>query len=82
MYTIFRNSCKFYQDAKCLKKRVFCDVKCDEIDPIESRWAHLYGFMNEAGKNKENPELRDILLCDRKGTTTNDNEEDCISEVL
>jgi hypothetical protein len=31
---MLESSCKYYQDAKCIKKNAFCDLKCD-IDGFE-----------------------------------------------
>ena len=41
MFIIFGNNCKFYQDAKCLKKNAFCDLKC-ENDGIEDGFVPLH----------------------------------------
>jgi hypothetical protein len=59
VFIIFGNRCKFYQDAKCLKKNAFCDLKCD-VDGFENGFGPLPEPLDAEGKNEDNSGLRNL----------------------
>jgi hypothetical protein len=56
---IFGNNCKFYQDAKCIKKNAFCDLKCD-IDGFEGEFLPLREFLDTEEKSEDNSDLKNL----------------------
>ena len=59
MFIIFENNCKFYQDAKCLKKNAFCDLKC-ENDGIEDGFVPLRKPLDTEEKAQDNSDLEKL----------------------
>ncbi len=59
MFIIFENNCKFYQDAKCLKKNAFCDLKC-ENDSIEGEFLPLSKSLDTEEKARDNSDLQKL----------------------
>jgi len=59
VFIIFRNDCKFYQDAKCLKKNAFCDLKC-ENDSIEDGFLLLPESLQTEEKTEDNSDLENL----------------------
>ena len=59
MFIIFENNCKFYQDAKCLKKNAFCDLKC-ENDGIEDKFVPLRKPLDTEEKAQDNSDLEKL----------------------
>lgn len=56
VFIIFGNNCKFYRDAKCLKKNGFCDLKCD-IDGFEGGFVPLCEPLDTMEKSQDNLDL-------------------------
>jgi hypothetical protein len=69
VFIIFGNSCEFYQDAKCLKKNAFCDLKCDDMDGFEGRFEPLRESLDTEGKSEENSDLKNLLSFRVPGAT-------------
>ena len=61
MFIIFGNNCEFYQDAKCLKKNAFCDLKC-ENDSFEGGFVPLRESPDTEEKNVDNSDLENLSL--------------------
>ncbi len=59
MFVIFENNCKFYQDAKCLKKNAFCDLKC-ENDGIEDGFVPLRKSLDTEEEGQDNSDLEKL----------------------
>jgi hypothetical protein len=59
VFIIFENNCKFYQDAKCLKKNAFCDLKC-ENDGIEDGFVPLRKSLDTEEKAQDNSDLEKL----------------------
>ena len=62
MFIIFGNNCEFYQDAKCLKKNAFCDLKCDDIDGFEGGFVPLRESLDTEEKGEDNSDLKNLPL--------------------
>jgi len=60
VFIIFGNNCEFYQDAKCLKKNAFCDLKCDDIDGFEGGFVPLRESLDTEGKSEDNSDLKNL----------------------
>jgi len=59
VFIIFENNCKFYQDAKCLKKNACCDLKC-ENDGIEDGFVPLRRSLDTEEKGQDNSDLKKL----------------------
>jgi len=59
VFIIFGNNCKFYQDAKCLKKNSFCDLKCD-IDGFDGEFLPLREFLDTEERSEDNSDLKNL----------------------
>jgi hypothetical protein len=59
VFTIFENNCEFYQDAKCLKKNAFCDLKC-EGDNFEDGFIPLRESLDTEEKSEDNSDLKNL----------------------
>jgi hypothetical protein len=57
VFIIFGNDCKFYIDAKCLKKNAFCDLNCD-IDGFEGEFVPLRESLGTEEKSEDNSDLK------------------------
>jgi hypothetical protein len=68
VFIIFGNNCEFYQDAKCLKKNAFCDLKCDDIDGFEGGFLPLREFLNSEEKRGDNSDLKNLCPSHLQGT--------------
>ena len=53
--------CKYYQDSKCLYKRTYCDLYCDQMKH--------YG-------NDESERLEEEILKEEKSNSTHSKKED------
>jgi hypothetical protein len=62
VFIIFGNNCEFYQDAKCLKKNAFCDLKCDDIDGFEGGFVPLRESLDTEEKGEDNSDLKNLPL--------------------
>ncbi len=60
MFIIFGNNCEFYQDAKCLKKYAFCDLKCDDIDGFEGGFVPLRESLDTEEKGEDKSDLKNL----------------------
>jgi len=60
VFIIFGNSCEFYQDAKCLKKNAFCDLKCDDMGGFEGGFLPLRESLYTEGKSEDNSDLKNL----------------------
>jgi hypothetical protein len=56
---IFGSSCEYYQDAKCLKKKAYCDLKC-ENDGIEDGFVPLRKSLDTEEKGQDNSDLKKL----------------------
>lgn len=61
MFTIFGNNCEFYQDAKCLKKKAFCDLKCED-DSFEGGFVPLPESLDTEENSEDNSDLENLPL--------------------
>ncbi len=68
MFIIFGNNCEFYQDAKCLKKNAFCDLKCDDMDGFEGGFVSLREPLDLEGKSEDNSDLKNLCPSHLQGT--------------
>ena len=59
VFIIFGNNCKFYQDAKCLKKNAFCDLKCEK-DGIEDGFVPLRRSLDAEELGQDNSDYSDL----------------------
>jgi hypothetical protein len=60
VFIIFGNNCEFYQDAKCLKKNAFCDLKCGDIDGFEGGFVPLRESLDTEEKGEDNSDLKNL----------------------
>jgi len=68
VFIIFGNNCEFYQDAKCLKKNAFCDLKCDDIDGFEGGFVPLRESLDTEEKGEDNSDLKNLCPSHLQGT--------------
>jgi hypothetical protein len=68
VFNIFGNNCEFYQDAKCLKKNGFCDLKCDDIGGFEGGFVTLRESLNTEEKSEDNSDLKNLCPSHLQGT--------------
>ena len=59
---MFGNNCEFYQDAKCLKKNAFCDLKCDDTDNFEGGFLPLPESLDTEEKGEDSSDLMNLPL--------------------
>jgi len=59
VFIIFVNDCKFYQDAKCLKKNSFCDLQCEK-DGFDNGLESLRESLRTEGESEDNSDLKNL----------------------
>jgi hypothetical protein len=59
VFIIFGNNCKFYQDAKCVKKNASCDLRC-ESDGIEDGFLSLRRSLDTEETDQDNSDYSDL----------------------
>jgi hypothetical protein len=59
VFLIFGSKSEFYQEAKCLKKNTFCDLKCEK-DGLENGFVPLCGFLHTEEKSENNANLKNL----------------------
>ena len=67
MFTIFENNCEFYQDAKCLKKNAFCDLKCED-DSFGDGFVPLRESLYTEEQSEDNSDLKNLSPSRLPGT--------------